>query len=171
MTATGHLHPPRRLAPSDDRSGFRSGVDELDEWLHRYALQNQRADNAVTYVATLDAQIVGYYALCAAGVGRDHTPVHFARGRPGIIPCVLLARLAVDARATGRGLGSALFRDAIARAISASETVGAACLLIHARDDVARAFYLHNADLLESPVDPLHLILPMKIARGLVGDR
>lgn len=169
MTTTGHLHPPRRLLPSDDRSGFHSGVDELDEWLHRYALQNQRADNAVKYVAALEDRIIGYYALCAASISRDHTPAGFGRGRPGYVPCVLLARLAVDTRATGRGLGAALFRDAVARAISASETIGAACLLIHARDDEARAFYLHNADLHESPVDPLHLILPMKIARGLAG--
>jgi|tagenome__1003787_1003787.scaffolds.fasta_scaffold18689808_1 hypothetical protein len=31
-----------------------------------------------------------------------------------------------------------------------------------ARVDAARAFYLHHAEFLESPVDPLHLPLPMK---------
>lgn len=37
---------------------------------------------------------------------------------------VLLARLAVDVRGQGRGLGAALFRDAIARAVGASERLG-----------------------------------------------
>jgi len=167
MPVSGHLHAPRKLLPSDDRSTFRSGVPDLDDWFHRFALQTQRANNAVTYVALLDERIVGYYALCAAGVSRDDAPPAFAKGRPTTIPCVLLARLAVDVRAQGRGLGAALFRDAIARAARASESLGIACLIIHARDDSARAFYVHNADLLESPVEPLHLILPLRGVRGL----
>lgn len=167
MPTTGHLHAPRRLLPSDDRSTFCSGVPDLDDWFRRFALQNQRANNAVTYVTLLDEQIVGYYALCAAAVSREDAPAGFAKGRPTTIPCVLLARLAVDSRAQGRGLGAALFRDAIARAVRASEHLGIACLIIHARDETARAFYVYNADLLESPVDPLHLILPLRGVRGL----
>lgn len=44
--------------------------------------------------------------------------------RPTTIRYVLLARLAVDVRGQGRGLGAALFRDAIARAVGASERLG-----------------------------------------------
>jgi GNAT superfamily N-acetyltransferase len=167
MPTSGHLHAPRKLQPSDDRSAFRSGVPELDEWFQRYALQNQRKDNAVTYVAAVDGRIVGYYALCAAGVSREEAPAEFARGRPTSIPCVLLARLAVDERAQGRGLGAALFRDAIARTMRTAETLGISCLLVHARDESARSFYLHLADLVESPIDPLQLMLPLAVARRL----
>jgi hypothetical protein len=40
--------------------------------------------------------------------------------------------------------------------------VSAPALLVHVRDDEARAFYCHHAEFLQSPVDPLHLFLPMK---------
>lgn len=164
----GRLGSPRRLERGDDRSSFSSGAAELDEWLRRYAWQDQQANNAVTYVATYDGTVLGYHAIAAAGVSRDDVPSEFGRQRPSDIPCVLLARLAVDTRAQGRGLGAALFLDAVRRSISASEAIGAACLLIHCRDEAARDFYLRHADLLDSPVDPLHLVLPMKAARSVI---
>ena len=47
--------------------------------------------------------------------------------------------------------------------------VGAAALLVHCRDEAARAFYLANGDFLASPADPMHLLLPMKQARRVLG--
>lgn len=161
----GHLHEPRKLEHSDHRADFDSGAEELDDWFHRYAWQNQRANNAVVYVARVDEVVVGYYALCSAGVEREHVPEKFGKGRPDPIPVILLARLAVDRRAQGRGLGAALFRDAIARALAASEGIGAAALLIHARDDDTRDFYQRLANVAPSPIDPLHLVLPVKVAQ------
>lgn len=162
----GHLHEPRKLEHSDRRADFASGAEELDDWFHRYAWQNQQANNAVVYVATVDAVVVGYYALCSGGIEREQVPEKLGKGRPDPIPVILLARLAVDQRAQGRGLGAALFRDAIARALNASDGIGAAALLIHARDEDARAFYQRLADVVPSPVDPLHLVLPVKVARA-----
>lgn len=165
--AGGILQPPRKLEKHDDRSFFDSGAVELDEWLQKYAWQNLTANNAITYVTTLNDTVVGFYAICASGISQAHAPKEFRKHRPRDIPCVLLARLAVDRRMQGKRIGRQLLRDAIARAITASESIGAACLLIHARDETARDFYLRNVDLLESPVDPLHLILPTKTARRL----
>lgn len=163
------LRPPRKLAKGDDRSSFSSGAAELDDWFARFAWENLRAGNAVTYVVEHEQQILGYYAIAAAGVSTEHVPASFGTRRPTDIPCVLLARLAVASSVQGRGLGVALFRDAIERSVLVSESIGAACLLVHARDDAARDFYLAHADLLPSPVDPLHLILPMKAAKSFVG--
>ena len=165
---THELQAPRKLEKGDVRDQFCSGADELDDWLKKYAWQNQRADNCVTYVSTLNGIVVGYYAIAMAGVGTDLMPAAFAKGRPKDIPCILLARLAVDRRAHGRQLGAALLQDAIKRAVLLSESIGAACLLIHCRDDTARDFYVHQGDFLASPVDELHLVLPIKEARRLL---
>lgn len=162
------LRPPRKLAKGDDRSSFSSGAVELDDWFARFAWENLRAGNAVTYVVEHEQQVLGYYAIAAAGVSTEHVPASFAARRPTDIPCVLLARLAVATSVQGRGLGVALFRDAIERSVVVSKSIGAACLLVHARDDAARDFYLAHADLLPSPIDPLHLILPMKAAKRFV---
>lgn len=156
------LEAPRRLERQDDRAGFESGAGELDDWFARFAWQNQRANNAVTYVSTLGGRVVGYYAIAAAGVSHADAGERFARSRPDPIPCVLLARLAVDRCAQGRGLGAALFRDALERALSVSQGMGAACLLIHCRDGSARDFYLRHVDAIQSPIDELQLVVPMK---------
>ena len=62
---------PRKLAKADVQEGFDSGAPELDEWLVRYSWQNQRANNAVTYVTVLDGRVVGYYAIAVSSVARE----------------------------------------------------------------------------------------------------
>ena len=163
------LGPPRRLVKSDNWADFSSGADELDDWFRRFAWQNQQANNAVTYVLAHHGLILGYYAIASGGIARAGVPAKFAERRPNPIPIILLARLAVDRSVQSRGLGRVLFRDAIERSVVLSRSVGAAALVIHARDDEARSFYLRHAELLDSPVDPLHLILPMREAARIAG--
>ena len=57
---TSTLSRPRKLR-KDDRnslSSFRSGVAELDEWFQNYAWESQQANNAATYITTLDEGVV-----------------------------------------------------------------------------------------------------------------
>lgn len=160
---------PRKLLKADLREGFDSGALELDEWLTRYAWQNQRANNAVTYVSVLDGRVVGYYSIAVANVASEAAPV-VAKGAPKQVPCLLLARLAVDQRMQGLGLGRGLLGDALRRAVGLADSVGIRALLVHARDDAARRFYLSQAEFLDSPSDPLHLMLPVTdIAHALGG--
>lgn len=169
MNAT--LLAPRRLQKEDSRKGFRSGVDELDTWFEKFAWENQRNNNAVTYVACTDKRVVGYYALAAGGVSKASVDVHFAMRRPSDIPCILLARLAVDERATGQGIGMAMLQDALRRTLAAGESLGAACVLIHCRDAAANSFYMHHVDALASPADPLQLVVPMKRIEALLVEQ
>jgi len=152
---------PRKLMRADVREGFDSRAPELDEWLTRFSWKNQRAGNAVTYVSVLDERVVGYYAIAVANVTSDAAPVRVAKGAPRQIPCLLLARLAVDQRMQGLGIGRGLLVDALKRTVDLADVVGIRALLVHARDDAARRFYLAHAEFLESPSDPLHLLLPV----------
>lgn len=162
---------PVKLAKEHERAGFDSGAAELDEWLQKYSWQNQRANNATTYVSTFEGRVVGYYAITVAGIERSSAPAAIARRAPATVPCFLLARLAVDVEWHGCGLGWGLLRDVLRRVLQLSESVAAPALLVHARDDAARAFYLHHAEFLASPVDPLHLLLPTKaITAAICGD-
>lgn len=155
------LESPRRLARTDHRATFTSGAPELDEWFRRCSWQNQRAGNAVTYVSMLGGRPVGYYALAPASIQRDHVPRDLGRSRPEPIPCILLARLAVDHRAQGRGVGASLLRDAFLRTMNVSRQLGVVCLLIHCQDEQAREFYLHLVEACPSPLDPLQLVIPL----------
>src|ERR1700754_5028477 len=132
LETVGH---PRKLERADATSGFSSGVDELDEWLTKFAWINQKANNAVTYVTTTqERRVVGYYAITVAGVSKQNVPDIVAGDSPPTeVSCILLARFAVDWKYRSRGLGSALFRDALNRAVMLSESVGVRAFLIHAR--------------------------------------
>ncbi|WP_308466293.1 GNAT family N-acetyltransferase [Rathayibacter soli] len=155
------LSAPRKLLRSDDRTQFRSGAAELDEWLTKYAWQNQEANNATTYVITAGDRVVGYYAIAMAAVAKSDVPEPIAKRRPSQIPCILLARLAIDESYANQGLGWELLRDALLRSVQLSESIGAAAVLVHCRDESARAFYAHNGDFIQSPVDEMHLLAPM----------
>lgn len=163
------LNRPRKLAATDERSDFSSGAGELDEWLRKYAMQNQRAHNATTYVITEGDRVVGYYAIAMGAIAKDHAPKPLAKGRPSQIPCLLLARLAVDTRYTKQNLGWELLRDALLRSIQLSESIGAAAVLVHCRDENAKRFYLHNGDFSQSPIDDMHLVASMKELKAALG--
>jgi predicted N-acetyltransferase YhbS len=119
------------LTRADVREEFDSGAPELDEWLTRYSWQNQRANNAVTYVTVLDGRVVGYYAIAVANVTSESAPAPVARNAPNDVPCLLLARLAVDRNMQGCGLGRGLLVDALKRTVGLADSVGIRALLVH----------------------------------------
>ena len=111
---------------------FDSGEPVLDEWLGRRARVNQASDASRTYVVCEGKVVVGYYALASGAVTQATAPGRFRRNMPDPIPVVVLARLAVDKRFQGRGLGRALFRDAARRIAHAADTVGIREIVVHA---------------------------------------
>ncbi|MEX2375077.1 MAG: GNAT family N-acetyltransferase [Dehalococcoidia bacterium] len=159
------------LTSEHDATAFDSGKPELDTWIKRFALASQQAGSARVYVLLDGGRVVGFYALAAASVELAEAPPRFSKGvaRPPI-PVILLARLAVDRSQQGMGLGAALLKDALLRAVSASGEIGARAVLVHAKDEEARQFYEHF-DFEPSPTDPLHLLLLMKDIRALLRGR
>jgi GNAT superfamily N-acetyltransferase len=112
--------------------------------------------------------VAGYYALCTGGVEHINAPERIKRGvARHAIPVMILTRLAVAQVHQGGGLGRALLRDALRRVASVSEEVGVRALLIHAKDQRAKDFYMSFGEFEDSPTDPLHLFLLMKDLRKL----
>ncbi|MGH9197184.1 MAG: GNAT family N-acetyltransferase, partial [Acidimicrobiia bacterium] len=111
-----------------------------------------------------------YYALAAASVEPGDVPARVSKGlsrQP--IPVILLARLAIHRDEQGKGLGAALLKDSLIRALSAADQIGARAVLVHAKDDEARTFYEHF-DFEASPTDPFHLSLLMKDLRRAIRE-
>ncbi len=137
----------------------------LNQWLRRYALVNQRNESARTYVVCRGSAVVGYYSLAAGSVAKEEAPARIAKGlAKHPVPVVILARLAVDHREQGRGLGKALLKDALLRIVSAADTIGVRAVLVHALDEAARDFY-RKFGFEESPVGEFQLMLLMKDLR------
>ncbi|MFM7347364.1 MAG: GNAT family N-acetyltransferase [Tagaea sp.] len=140
--------PPERLAGRHDVSSFVNGRHpELDDWL-RTALD--RETTARTFVSCFEGadRVAGYYALATGSVERARVPrAKLRAGLSGHAPVVLLARLAVDARAQRQGLGSSLLVDALRRAAAATHDVAAFDVVVHAIDEAAAAFYAKHGFL------------------------
>ena len=159
MSTAENLTPPVLLTKDHDRNSFDCGVPALNDYLKKYALQNQKKYAARTYVATRGNRIVGYYSLAYGSVSLEEAPQRVKSGLPRHpIPVILLARLAVDSTEQGRGLGPALLKDALLRTIQAAEIAGLRAMLVHAKDDPAKRFY-EKFGFEPSPVDAYHLFL------------
>lgn len=122
-----------------------SGQPLLDTWLRNSAASADAMRTAKTFVwHSGDRVVVGYFSLAAHLVTRAGVPKKVARGAPNAIPAILLARLALDRRLHGQGLGGELLWDALTRAVAASELTAARVGVVDAIDASARKFYEHH---------------------------
>jgi predicted N-acetyltransferase YhbS len=111
-------------------------------------------------------RVVGYYSLSAGSVRKEESPARIAKGlAKHPIGVILLARLAVDRNEHGSGLGKSLLVDALSRALTAADAIGARAILVHAIDDEAAAFY-GKFGFEPSPLDSKQLLLLMKDLRA-----
>ena len=153
---------------------FDCGSDEQTSWLRRHALQAHRSDTAKVYVVCFadTTRVVGYYALNAGSVASEDASPRLAKGAGRYpVPVVVLARLGVDITEQGRGLGSALVKDALLQVASVADRIGVRALLIDAETERAAAYYGQIDPGFEpSPTDPLHLVLLIKDLRRAIGD-
>ena len=171
MTRYGRIEP---IAPDHDTQSFDRGSEEQTGWLVRHALQAHQSDTAKVYVICLEGSrsVVGYYALAAGAIEHGVAPPRLTKGVGRYrVPVVILTRLGVDLAQQGRGLGSALVRDALFQVASIAERVGVRALLIHAETPEAAAFYQGIDPGFEpSPTDPLHVILLIKDLRRAIHE-
>ena len=162
--------PVEKLDATHDVDSFECGKEPLDRFLKRFALANQKADSARTYVACRGLTVLAYYSLAAGAVEHADAPLRVGKGlarHP--IPVMVLARLAVDLTWQGRGLGKALVKDALLRTAAAADIAGIRALLVHAKDDEARGWY-EALEFEPSPTDPYHLFLLMKDLRAMLSE-
>ena len=60
-----------------------------------------------------------------------------------------------------------MLRDVLLRCVEAADVIGARVLLVHAKHDAAKAWYLRFG-FEESPTDPLHLLMLLKDVRAFL---
>jgi GNAT superfamily N-acetyltransferase len=166
--------PPVLLAARHQLAGFRCRSQEQTTWLLDMARLAHGTGTTRVFVVTEAerVQVVAFYAWCMASVAIRDLPERLRRGGGRYPqPVALLARLGVDERHEGRGLGAALLLDAISRIASLSDAIGCRGLLVHAESEEARGFYEHLIPEFEcSPTDPLHLLLLLKDIRRTMNS-
>lgn len=150
-----------------DRAGFRSGVPELDEYLHRLASQQRKRGVGTVFVLVDSAEpgvVLGYYTLSAAQVDTAELREVDRKRLPRYpVPCFRMGRLACRADRQGQGLGKLLIACAVQRCQQARLQVAAFALIVDAKDDAAAAFYRHYG-FVPCADAPLTLYLPLEAA-------
>ncbi|SMF97911.1 Acetyltransferase (GNAT) domain-containing protein [Methylomagnum ishizawai] len=150
------------LASHHYKKDFSCGNEALDRYFANQASQDVKRRVSGCYVAIEKAtgRIAGYYTLSASGIPLEDMPEGLAKKLPRypIVPVACLGRLAVDKNYHGQKLGAALLWDSIQRALRSEVVVFA--LVVDAKDDQARNFYLHHGFSYFSST-PNKLILPL----------
>jgi GNAT superfamily N-acetyltransferase len=160
------LRRPALLDPGlHDRQSFDSGEPTLDEWLQRYAGQNRRGNTAATWVIA-DARylVAAYGSLSMAGIDRSTAPEAIAKNAPDPVPALLLGRLAVDRRYTGRGVATALVAHVLATAVELNTKAACRAVVVAALNDRARSWWERMGFTPFDPMDKLNLDLYMLTA-------
>lgn len=133
----------RPLAREDERARFSCGQADLDRFFEHYAGQNQfKLHLAVTYVAVLNARILGFATVAPSAMERANIPSARLRKRlPSYpLPVLRLARLGVDTCARGLGIGKALVAHVLRLALEQRDRLGCVGVVTDAKPDAVR-FY------------------------------
>ena len=134
---------PRQLTEADNLEGFSCGVPVVDEWLTHHFRTALRQHTAVPYGVFRNDALIGFYTLSAYAADRDSSRGWLARNSPDPVPTILLGMLGVDIQHQTKHLGRSLLKDAVVRAMSAAEIIGARALITEPANDHAAGFYEH----------------------------
>lgn len=164
IEALGPVHRPLL-------AGFQNQHPSLVEYLKRYALRHATKDLlARTFVAMDETptgpRLAGYFSLATVSVDRASAERHpnLTRLPRFPIPGVLLARLAVDTRAQGQGLGRYLFEEALGLSLQLAKAgpVAFRLLVTDAIDGAAARFYEHHGLVRLSDEYPCRMVLDLR---------
>ncbi|MFH1504213.1 MAG: GNAT family N-acetyltransferase [Candidatus Omnitrophota bacterium] len=148
---------------------FDCGIESLNEYLIKFAYVNNQNRSSRTYITSIKEKVIGYYTLAPGAVVKEDAPERIAQGlarHP--VPVIILARLAVDKTKQGVGIGAGLLKDAFLRIVSAADIIGGRAVLVHAKNNSAKAFY-KKFGFEQSPIDSLHLFLLLKDIKKVLG--
>ena len=174
MSATSpQLRAPEPLVARHDVARFTNGIHlSLDQWIRERALASEGLPARTYVVCTSEepASVVGYFSIAAAVEQRAALPsAKLRRGMPDQVPLLLIGRLAADMQWQGRGLGSALLKDALRRCLAASEIAGVRGIIAHAIDEAAVGFYERHG-FIRSPLGERIMLMPIETVRSLMTN-
>ncbi|MEI7494039.1 MAG: GNAT family N-acetyltransferase [Alphaproteobacteria bacterium] len=147
------------LTPNHSVQKFDCTSTSLNAYLSKKALSNHQKMGPRTYVMHNNAMhdnIVGYFTLAYGIVAAAPLSLH-DRNKP----IMLLARLAVDINAHGRGLDKILLKDALLKSLKAAKIIKIFAVVVYARDESVKLFY-QQFGFMQLPSSSFHFYLSIK---------
>lgn len=153
------------------RDIFDCGIDALNLFLKKYAFQNQKNHINKTFVAVDKSgadnkkEILGFYSLSTGQLNCSELPANQKHPKYPV-SIARLAKLAVDLKQQGKGVGGFLLHDALQKIKLASEMVGIFAVVVDAKDNLAKSFYQRYGFAALEHTE-LTLFLPMSVLEKL----
>ena len=119
---------------------FDCGNKALNEYLQKYANQNEKNHLSRTYILENDGSILGYVTLCNTQIDAKEMPSDYSKLPKYPIPGVKIARLAVDIEYQRKHFGEMLLTFALKRIVLVSASVGIKVVVVDAKEE-SRQFY------------------------------
>jgi GNAT superfamily N-acetyltransferase len=163
------LSSPHPLTTDHDLVEFDSSEPSLDEWLKRRALKNQASGASRCFVICQGKKVIGFYSLSAGAISHKSVPKNMQRNMPDPLPILLLGRLAIDKKHHNKGLGSALLRDAMIRAVNVASDAGIFAILVHSLSEQGKRFYISRG-FVASPLQPMTLMMTLETIRSILTE-
>lgn len=161
------------LTPATDIRGFSCGVALLDDALpHEAQKAASPPDDLVrgTFVALNERRVTAYFTQRLCFVRRAAAEAG-AEVEADTIPIIQLQRLAVDRSVQGQGIGTALLRQAVLRALLLAERCGAPALWVPVLSLETRPFYLDRGlQPMPAVLDSLGVLLTFDTVRRALAD-
>ena len=150
----------RLLQTSDDRSQFCCGNIELDRFFQRYAGQNQfRHHIGSNYILQYEQQIAGFVTVSAGEVCAENLTPDLKKRLPDYpLPILRIARLAIDKKFQGLGLGRKLLSLSLKLAVTMKAQYGCIGVIVDAKAESVE-FYKKLG------------FIPLQTVSGELGDR
>ena len=152
-------------------AAFDCGVDDLNEFLKRWARPNTEKGLSKTFLAcdTVSKEVQGFFTVSTGSVSFDLVPDHETLRLPHYpVPTVHIGRFAIASALQNQGLGGVLFVEAMIRVANAAEHVGVYAIDLVAFNEGAKRFYTRRGF---TPLkdNALHLFLPIEAAKQIAA--
>lgn len=169
----------RKIEASDQTEHFDCGDASLNEYLRKYARQQQRRMFGVTYVAVCCShpphRVVGYFTLANTSAPRDHIPERLLRGIPKYqgLPAFLLARLAVDKSFHRKRIGEALLARCLECCLTISKCSGARYVIAEAVPSAIAWYKRFGFQVIEGAANPdlTKMLLDLAVADSAIDRK
>jgi GNAT superfamily N-acetyltransferase len=169
----------RKLEASDRTDVFDCGNAALNEFLRRYALKNQRRLFGVTHVAVRcdesPGHLAGYFTLANTAIPRQGLPEDMLKGAPKYegLPAFLLARLAVDKRYQGKGVGELLLSHCLQHCLVLAQASGGRYLIADAKASAVAWYERYNFRKIlgSSSADSTKMFLDLNVVKAAMEQK
>ena len=130
---------------SYDCSKFDCGDQTVNAFLRQFTSGSGDSESSPVFAAVDELEFInGFYSLTASNIEFAEIPQNLAEKISAYpVPTIIIDTIAVHKSLQGKGVGSRLLIDALQRIHNAVSDMDVMVVLVEAKNDRLRAFYLH----------------------------